>query len=278
VKLTNQQLKQVIKEELDILISEGLFDFLSRNKKEHPLDKYGSGDSSKGTTPAQPKDRPGSDAAEEKPQTWFGVKFQGSRSGPLDVSISKNALEKRKDWWYLSLKDPKTGKGASVNDVAGRDAAVALKDELIKSGTFPTRRRIQVENDPYENLWNFRNGQPVNEVTITKQQLKQIVREGLMESISTLDASTPPDAQRAISAIAKIDTKAELSPVVQSLFTADARRSYKEWEESLAAAFEQILFGSGKQGEARRLSRAVFDILKKMTTAASAKTPARAEL
>jgi hypothetical protein len=278
VKLTNQQLKQVIKEELDILISEGLFDFLSRNKEEHPLDKYGSGDSSKGTTPAQPKGRPGSGAAEEGPQTWFGVKFQGSRSGPLDVSISKNALEKHKDWWFLSLKDPKTGKGASVDDVAGRDAAVALKDELIKSGKFPTDRRIRLEDDPYENLWNFRNGRPVNEVTITKQQLKQIVREGLMESISTLDASTPPDAQRAISAIAKIDTSAELSPVVQSLFSADERRSHKEWEESLAAAFEQILLGTGMQGQASNLSRAVFNILKKMTAAARTAAPASAEL
>ena len=269
MKLTNQQLKQVIKEELDILISEGLFDFLSRNKEEHPLDKYGQGDSSKGPTPAQPKDRPGSGAAEEGPQTWHDVKFQGSRSGPLDVSISKNALEKHKDWWFLSLKDPKTGKGASVDDVAGRDAAVALKDELIKSGNFPNHHAAGTRSADYKNLWNFRNGQPVSEVTITKQQLKQIVREGL---------EMPPDAQRAISAIAKIDTSAELSPVVQSLFSADERRSHKEWEESLAAAFEQILLGTGMQGQASNLARAVFNILKKMTAAAQTAAPESAEL
>jgi len=177
VKLTKQQLKQIIKEELDTLISEGLFDrlqgLLGRDPEEdeHPLDKYGQGKRkpSRAARPAQPDTAAGWTPQGREGFKWENIQIQGRPS--INAYIMKDA---RSPHYKLILTTE------SGEEIANKSVSTELKtvtglvDKLVSSPEPPPL---------YKDLWGKVYGS-VNEVTITKEQLKQIIKEELRTALN----------------------------------------------------------------------------------------------
>jgi len=182
LRLTREQLKQIIKEELDTLISEGLFDrlqgLLGRDPEEdeHPLDKYGQGKRkpSRAARPAQPDTAAGWTPQGREGFKWENIQIQGRPS--INAYIMKDARSPR----YKLILTTESGEEIANKSVSTELKTVTgLVDKLVSSSESPPLL--------YKDLWKKVYGS-VNEVTITKEQLKQIIKEELEVVLSDAEA------------------------------------------------------------------------------------------